>query len=565
MRTSISSKLLLFISVLLISQNFLFASGHPVRSRNGMVVSASPIASDVGVSILKKGGNAVDAAVAVGFALAVTYPAAGNIGGGGFIVLHLADGTNTTFDFREMAPLASSENMFLDSQGNYDSNSSQYGWKSSGIPGTVHGLITTQQKYGSMPLRDLIQPAIDLAENGFELTYDMVNSINYYYDDFIKYKSSKKVFTKNGEKFSDGDLFIQKDLANTLKAIRDNGIDGFYKGKIAHKFVEESNNHGGIFSLSDLEQYKTIERVPVIGTYKGYQIISMAPPSSGGICLIQSLNVLENYSLTKTDCGSSRYYHLLVETLKRVYADRSVHMGDADFYPVPVEFLTSKKYAQNIANSITENALPSDLISATDLKYQESEETTHYSIADQSGNAVSVTYTLNSSYGNKIVVDGLGFILNNEMDDFSAKHGVPNQFGLIGSKANSIEPHKRMLSSMTPTIILKDGKPYMIIGSPGGATIITQVLQTIQNVINFGMNIYDAIDAPRIHHQWLPDEIYHEPFGMSPDTKERLLEKGHKFGTERSLGRMEGIIIDNEKKIFYGTSDPRAYGKAAGF
>lgn len=565
MRILISSKLLFIITFLFLSQTLLFANGHPVRSRNGMVVSASPIASDVGVSILKKGGNAIDAAVAVGFALAVTYPAAGNIGGGGFIVLHLSDGRNTTFDFREMAPIASKENMFIDSLGNYDPNSSQYGWKSSGVPGTVHGLITAHQKYGSLPLKDLIEPAIYLAENGFVLTYDMVNSINYYYDDFIKYESSKRIFTNNGNKFSEGDLFIQKDLANTLKAIRDNGIDGFYKKEIARKFVEESNKNDGIFSLYDLDQYSTIERAPLIGTYRGYQIISMAPPSSGGICLIQSLNVLENYSFNNESWGSSRYYHFLVETLKRTYADRSVHMGDADFYPVPVEFLTSKKYAQNIANSITENALPSVMINATNLKYKESEETTHYSVADQFGNAVSVTYTLNSSYGNKIVVDGLGFLLNNEMDDFSAKPGVPNQFGLIGSQANSIQPRKRMLSSMTPTIVLKDGKPFMLIGSPGGSTIITQVLQTIQNVIDFGMDIYDAIDAPRIHHQWLPDEIYHEPYGMSPDTKQRLIEKGHKFGSVRSLGRMEGIIIDSNEKIFYGTSDPRAYGKAAGY
>ncbi len=565
MRILISSKLLFIITFLFLSQTLLFANGHPVRSRNGMVVSASPIASDVGVSILKKGGNAIDAAVAVGFALAVTYPAAGNIGGGGFIVLHLSDGRNTTFDFREMAPIASKENMFIDSLGNYDPNSSQYGWKSSGVPGTVHGLITAHQKYGSLPLKDLIEPAIDLAENGFVLTYDLVNSINYFYDDFIKYESSKRIFTNNGNKFSEGDLFIKKDLANTLKAIRDNGIDGFYKKEIARKFVEESNKNDGIFSLYDLDQYSTIERAPLIGTYRGYQIISMAPPSSGGICLIQSLNVLENYSFNNESWGSSRYYHFLVETLKRTYADRSVHMGDADFYPVPVEFLTSKKYAQNIANSITENALPSVMINATNLKYKESEETTHYSVADQFGNAVSVTYTLNSSYGNKIVVDGLGFLLNNEMDDFSAKPGVPNQFGLIGSQANSIQPRKRMLSSMTPTIVLKDGKPFMLIGSPGGSTIITQVLQTIQNVIDFGMDIYDAIDAPRIHHQWLPDEIYHEPYGMSPDTKQRLIEKGHKFGSVRSLGRMEGIIIDSNEKIFYGTSDPRAYGKAAGY
>ncbi|MDQ7816133.1 MAG: gamma-glutamyltransferase [Melioribacteraceae bacterium] len=565
MRTSISFKLLICICSLFMFQTLPIANGHPVRSKNGMVVTASPLASDAGVSILKKGGNAVDAAVAVGFALAVTYPSAGNIGGGGFMVIHLANGINTTLDFRETAPIAAFENMFLDSLGNYNPDASQLGWKSSGVPGTVHGLITALEKYGSLSLSDVIQPAIDLAEEGFKLTDNMANSINYYYNDFMNYESSKKIFTNNGNKYSEGDLFIQKDLANTLKSIRDNGIDGFYKKNIAQKFIDESNKNDGIFSIYDLEQYATIEREPIIGTYRGHQIVSMAPPSSGGICLIEALNVLENFNFNRDDWGSSRYFHILVETFKRVYADRSIHLGDADFYPVPVNFLTSKKYAQNIANSITENALPSEMISGTNLKYKESEETTHYSVADKSGNAVAVTYTLNSSYGNRIVVDGLGFLLNNEMDDFSAKPGVPNQFGLIGSKANSIQPKKRMLSSMTPTIVFKDDKPFMLIGSPGGSTIITQVLQTIQNVIDFGMNIYDAIDAPRIHHQWLPDEIYWEPIGISPDTKQILIEKGHKFGPVRPLGRMEGIIIDSNEKIFYGTSDPRAFGKAAGY
>ena len=291
----------------------------------------------------------------------------------------------------------------------------------------------------------------------------------------------------------------------------------------------------------------------------------MAPPSSGGVCLIEALNVLENYNFSKDEWGSSRYFHILVETLKRVYADRSVHLGDPDFYTVPFEFLTSKKYGSNIANSIGDKALPSASISATNLKYHESEETTHYSIADKYGNAVSTTYTINSAYGNRIVVEGLGFLLNNEMDDFSSKPGAPNQFGLIGSTANSIQPKKRMLSSMTPTIVLKDDKPYLVIGSPGGSTIITQVMQTIQNVIDFGMNVYDAIAVPRIHHQWLPDEIYYEAHALSEDVKRNLLERGHIIGPIRSLGRMEGIIIDSEKNIFYGTSDPRGFGKAAGY
>jgi gamma-glutamyltranspeptidase/glutathione hydrolase len=565
MRISISSKIITSLFLLLISTQLIIAGGNPVRSKNGMVVTASPLASDIGAKILSQGGNAIDAAVAVGFALAVTYPIAGNIGGGGFMVIHLADGTNTTLDFRETAPLAAFEKMYLDSSGNYAPENSQLGWKSAGVPGTVHGLITALNKYGSMQLKEVIQPAIDLAENGFILTYDIANSINAYYDDFMKYESSKKIFTNNGKKFLEGDLFIQKDLANTLKLIRDKGIDGFYKKEIAEKFVAESQKNRGIFTLKDFEDYKTIEREPIIGSYRGYKIVSMAPPSSGGICLVQALNVLENFNFTKDEWGSSRYYHLLVETLKRVYADRSFHLGDPDFYPVPVGFLTSKKYGSNIANLITDKALPSNRISATNLKYHESEETTHYSVADKYGNAVSTTYTINSAFGNRIIVEGLGFLLNNEMDDFSSKPGAPNQFGLIGSAANSIQPKKRMLSSMTPTIVLKDDKPFMVIGSPGGSTIITQVLQTIQNVIDFGMNLYDAIAVPRIHHQWLPDEINYENHGLSEDVKRNMTERGHIIGSIKSLGRMEGILIDIKKNVFYGTSDPRGYGKATGY
>lgn len=565
MRISISSKIITSLFLLLISTQLIIAGGNPVRSKNGMVVTASPLASDIGAKILSQGGNAIDAAVAVGFALAVSYPTAGNIGGGGFMVIHLADGTNTTLDFRETAPLAAFETMHLDNSGNYAPEYSQLGWKSAGVPGTVHGLITALNKYGSMPLKEVIQPAIDLAENGFILTYDITNSINAYYDDFMKYESSKKIFTKNGKRFEEGYLIIQKDLANTLKLIRDKGIDGFYKSEIAAKFIEESQKNGGIFSFKDFEDYKTIEREPIIGSYRGYKVVSMAPPSSGGICLVQALNVLENFNFTKDEWGSSRYYHLLVETLKRVYADRSVHLGDPDFYPVPIEFLTSKKYGSNIANLINDKALPSNRINATNLKYHESEETTHYSVTDNYGNAVSTTYTINSAFGNRIVVEGLGFLLNNEMDDFSSKPGAQNQFGLIGSAANSIQPKKRMLSSMTPTIVLKDDKPFMVIGSPGGSTIITQVLQTIQNVIDFGMNIYDAIAIPRIHHQWLPDEINYESHGLSEDVKRNLTERGHIIGSVKSLGRMEGILIDIQKNIFYGTSDPRGYGKATGY
>ncbi len=563
MQKLISSNLFITSIIILFTINSF--AGNPERSKSGIVVSASPLASQIGVDILKKGGNAVDAAVAVGFVLAVTYPTAGNIGGGGFMVIHLADGINTTFDFRETAPYKATKDMFLDSLGNYNPDLSQKGWLSSGVPGTVHGLISALKKYGTMNLSEVIQPAIELAENGFTLTYDMVESINYYYDDFVKIVSSKKIFTKNGERFKEGDLFIQKDLANTLKLIRDDGIDAFYKGEIAQRIVSESSSDGGLFSLKDFSDYHSVEREPVIGNYRGYEIISMGPPSSGGICLIESLNILENVSFKPVQWHSSSHLHFLVETLKRVYADRSIHIGDSDFYNVPIDSLTSKVYSKNIFEQICDTATSSLEISTGNFNYYESPQTTHYSVADKYGNAVSTTVTINSAYGNKIVVDGLGFLLNNEMDDFSSKPGAPNQYGLIGSNANSIEPKKRMLSSMTPTIILNENKPFMIIGSPGGSTIITQVLQTIQNVIDFKMNIYDAIAAPRIHHQWLPDEIYSEPFSISDDTRTELLEKGHIFGKEITLGRMEGIMIDNEKNIFYGTSDPRGYGKAIGY
>lgn len=541
-------------------------AGNPVRSKHGMVVSANEIASEIGAAILKKGGNAIDAAVATGFALAVTYPQAGNIGGGGFMVIHLANGKNTTLDFRETAPLAATEKMFLDSLGNFVPALSQEGWKSAGVPGTVAGFIYALGKYGTLKLKDVIQPAIDLAEKGFVVSYKNFETTDYSFKVLSKIESSKKIFTNNGKKLEDGDLLIQKDLAKTLTLIRDKGQDVFYRGEIAKKFVEESKKNGGLFSLKDFEEYRVIERKPLEGNFHGYKIISMPPPSSGGICLIEALNVLENYSFKKNDWNSSEYLHTLVETLKHVYANRAEHMGDPDFYNVPTDFLISQKYSTEIKDQIRNEAIPSEKIGPSKISlHKEKEETTHYSVADQFGNAVSTTYTLNGLYGNKIVVDGLGFLLNNEMDDFSAKPGVPNQFGLVGSAANSIQPKKRMLSSMTPTIILKDDKPFLVVGSPGGSTIITSVLQVIFNVLEFGMNISDAIAAPRIHHQWLPDQIFYEPYCISEDVKKNLLKRGHKFGEERSLGRVEGIIIDEKTNIFYGTSDPRAYGKAVGF
>ncbi len=538
----------------------------PLRSKNGMVVSASNLASKVGLQILKKGGNAVDAAVAVGFALAVTYPSAGNIGGGGFMVIHLKDGRNLTIDYREKAPINSSSTLYLDQKGDVISEKIQEGVLSAGVPGSVAGLIYALEKYGMMKLADVIQPAINLAENGFPLEYRLAESMQSYFDFFRKYESSLKVFSKNGLPYHEGEIFKQPDLAFTLKQIRENGRDGFYKGKVAELVVEQCKKFGGIISLEDLEKYEPVERQPIIGSYRDHEVVSIGPPSASGIGLVQLLNVLENFNFDSSEWGSSSYIHKLVEAMKYVYADRSVHLGDEDFYPVPKDWLISKRYGKEIFSKITDEAIPSENISAGNPKlYKESEETTHYSVYDGQGNAVSTTTTINSGYGSKVVVDGAGFLLNNEMDDFSVKPGFANQFGLVGSNANAIQPGKRMLSSMTPTIILKDGFPYLIVGSPGGSTILTVVLQVILNCIDFKMDIQEAINQPRFHHQWLPDCIDYEEFGWTTDVKENLLKRGHKIGQVKSLGRVEGILIDKKNNIIYGATDPRGFGSAEGY
>lgn len=557
-QTSIYSRT---ISALLI---IAFISGgilakDPVRAKKGMVVSAEKLATEVGVQILKKGGNAVDAAVAVGFALAVTYPAAGNIGGGGFMVIHLADGKNTTIDFREKAPSAADRNMYLDKNGNYIPELSQSGWTSSGVPGTVAGLIYVLKKYGTMSLRDVIQPAIDLAKKGFPISYKMAASINYTNKEFIKYPASKKIFTKNGQPLQEDALFIQKDLAKTLTLIRDNGLKGFYEGEIARLIVKQSKENGGFITEQDLKDYVPAERAPLCGRYKNYDIVSMPPPASGGVAIIETLNILENYTFNPDEWGSSRYFKTLVDAFKFVYYDRAKYLGDPDFVKMPLDTLISKEYAKKIYNKILNKNYPNE--SFKDSK--ESTETTHYSVADSKGNAVSNTYTINSSYGNKIVVDGAGFLMNNEMDDFSSKPGSPNQFGLVGSEANSIQPGKRMLSSMSPTIVLKNGKPFLITGAPGGATIITAVLQVIMNVLEFKLNVRDAVEMPRIHHQYLPDQIDYEKFSLVDDVRDNLIKAGEKIGKKTTLALVESILID-DKGIFWGASDPRGYGTAKG-
>jgi gamma-glutamyltranspeptidase/glutathione hydrolase len=542
------------------------ASRRPVKALNGMVVSSDSLATQVGVEILKKGGNAVDAAVAVGFALAVTYPQAGNIGGGGFMVIRMANGETVTIDFREKAPMKASENMFLDENGNFVPEKSQVGHLSVGVPGSVAGLLLALEKYGTMSRREVLEPAIELAEKGFIVNEGLANAFKNAFEHFKKFPSTMRYFSKNGQPYSAGDRLIQKDLAKVLKLIRDKGRDGFYKGKVADLIVEEMKRGGGLITYEDLENYQPVLRKPVVGNYRGYEIISMGPPSSGGVCLIELLNILENFDLKKYGFGSSYTIHYLVEAMKRVYADRAEYLGDPDFVQIPLDKLLSKEYAKELASEIdTFYATPSSRIIRSVSPTSEGVHTTHYSVVDRWGNVVAVTTTINSYFGSMVVVDGAGFFLNNEMDDFSAKPGAPNQFGLLGSKANSIQPEKRMLSSMTPTIVLKNGKPFLVLGSPGGSTIITSVLQVILNVVDFGMNIQEAVDSPRIHHQWYPDQIFFERRGLPRDVIENLERRGHKL-VERAgyQGEVQAILID-ENGVKYGAVDPRGYGLAMGY
>ncbi len=550
--------------IFLLCHSVIFA--QLAKSRNGMVVSASDLATKVGVEILKKGGNAIDAAVAVGFALAVTYPAAGNLGGGGFLVYYRNDGYSTVIDFREKAPLKAHRDMYLDSLGNPLLELSQSGATSSGVPGSVDGLIYAHKKYGRLKFSQVIEPAIKLARNGFKLSYELSKSINSNYDNFMKYESSKKVFTKNGEKFKEGDLFVQKDLAKTLTLIKKYGRKGFYEGEVANLIVKQVEKLGGYITLEDLKNYRCVERNPVTGDYRGYRIISTGPPSAGGVALIETLNILENLELGKDDFQSVKHFHYLIEALKRAYFDRAEYLGDPDFVNVPVDRLCSKDYARKLFKQIKPGLATSmEDVNTLSSFMNESLETTHYSVIDKDGNAVSVTTTINSSYGSSIVVDGAGFLLNNEMDDFSIKPGVQNQFGLTGKEANKIEPGKRMLSSMTPTIVLKNNKPFLILGSPGGSMIITSVIQVIMNVIDFKMNIFKAVSFPRIHHQLIPDDVYYEDYALSEDVKKKLESYGHTFKKRNTIGWINAILVDEENQFYYGMTDPRGYGLAEGY
>ena len=537
---------------------------HPVFAKQGMVSSQDPFATQVGIDVLKSGGNAVDAAVAVGYALAVTHPQAGNIGGGGFMLIHLADGTTTAIDFREVAPKAAFRDMYLDENGNVIPNESLTTLNASGVPGTVAGLSYALDKYGTKTNADVLNPAIQLAENGFPISLNLGNTLkNYGVDTLGPHASSRVIFfDANGKVLKEGDQLIQKDLANTLMRIRDNGAKEFYEGETAQKIAAHMAK-GGLMTLDDLKEYQVVERKPIQGTYQEYEIISMPPPSSGGIHIVQILNILENFDLQSSGPNSAQTYHLMSEAMKRAYADRSEYLGDPDFNDVPVQQLISKQYAKDIAQTIDPNtATPSSMIKPGALAPYESTQTTHYSVVDQFGNAVAVTYTLNTNFGSGIVAEGTGILLNNEMDDFSSKPGVPNVYGLIGGESNAIAPKKRPLSSMSPTIVSKAGDVFVVTGSPGGSRIITTVLQILLNTMEYDMNIAEASAAPRIHHQWLPDYIRVEKT-VSPDTINRLKEMGHEVKVEPVMGSTQSIMRTDEG--LFGATDPRTDGTSQGY
>ncbi len=537
--------------------------GEQTRQYREMVVSAHPEASKSGAEILKQGGNAVDAASAVEFSLAVCYPVAGNIGGGGFMVIRLNDGKSYTLDFREKAPLKGHRDMYLDKNGKVVDGLSLYSRLAVGVPGTVDGIIKAHSRFGKLPFKDVIQPAIDLARNGFPITEKQAERLNAYKERFLKMNDAKPVFVKEG-KWHAGDTLKQPELAVTLESIRDKGRAGFYQGKTATSLIKEMQKHDGLITQKDLDDYKSVWREPVTGKYKNYKIISMPPPSSGGIALLQLLGMTEPYPLSKWGWHDIRTVHLMVEAERRVYADRAEFLGDPDFYKVPEKGLLDKEYLKERMKDFNpEKAIPSSGIKHGNPYKYESEETTHFSVVDGSGNAVSVTTTLNRGYGTAIVVDGAGFLLNNEMDDFSVKPGVPNSYGLIGGEANSVQPGKRMLSSMTPTIVEKDGKLFMVVGSPGGSTIITSVFQTILNVVEHGMTMQEAVTASRFHSQWLPDLIYYEKGGFPDSLKMQLEKMGHKLKERNSIGRVDAILRYPDGSL-EGGADPRGDDTVAG-
>ena len=569
-----SKRLSLIASAAVLCCSAQAASVAPVAAEHGMVVTAQHLATQVGVDVLKRGGNAIDAAVAVGYALAVVYPAAGNLGGGGFMTLQLADGRKTFLDFREKAPLAATANMYLDADGNVIKGASTNGYLAVGIPGSVAGFEDARTKYGTMSRAKLLAPAITLAERGFVLQEGDVDMLKTATADFKKDAPTAAIFLNKGEPFQIGQTLVQKDLAKTLKQVSLKGTDGFYKGEVGANIVAASTAGKGIITQEDLNQYKVRELAPIECDYRGYHIVSAPPPSSGGVVICEILNIVEGYPLKDLGFRSAQSVHYQIEAMRHAYLDRNSYLGDPDFVKNPLDRLLSKDYAASIRAVID----PAKAGVSKDMKPgvapHEGSNTTHYSIVDSMGNAVSVTYTLNDWFGAKVTAAKTGVLMNNEMDDFTSKIGVPNIYGLVQGQANSIAPGKRPLSSMSPTIITKDGKPVMVVGTPGGSRIITAVTHTILNVIDYGMNVQEAVDAPRFHQQWLPDLTNMDTFGISPDTQKILVGMGHNLGVPQPANHLAAILVGaptlggkprgNFK--FYGANDPRRNtGLAAGY
>ena len=557
--------LILLLPILILSCKSKHEPAVGLIADSAMVSSSHPLASQVGVDIMKKGGNAVDAAIAVQFALAVTHPAAGNIGGGGFMVVRMNDGTTAALDFREKAPAAATTNMYLDKDGNVVQGLSTAGHLASGVPGSVDGMVEAHTKYGTMPWAQLVQPAIDIALNGYPITEREAKWLNEVQKDLIQYNTVKPDWLIR-ENWKPGDTIRWIDLGHTLERIRDNGRAGFYEGKTADDIVAEMKRGKGLITTEDLKNYKSTWREPVTGSYKDLKIISMPPSSSGGVCVIQLLKSVEHYPLKDWGFNSPKTIHAMVEAERRVYADRSKYLGDPDFYKVPIAELTDEQYlTQRMASFDPDKATPSDSIRPGKVPGYESEETTHFSVVDPKGNAVAITTTINLWFGNKVVVAGSGFFLNDEMDDFSSKPGVPNIFGVLGGEANKIEPNKRMLSAMSPTIVEKGGKLLMVVGSPGGSTIITTVFQVILNVAEHGMGMQEAVNSKRIHSQWMPDVVVEEKGALSKKDSLKLVDMGHKLTERPAIGRVNSILVRKDGKLEGGADGLRGDDNAKGF
>jgi gamma-glutamyltranspeptidase/glutathione hydrolase len=539
----------------------------PIPFKNAAISSADAYATQAGIEILQKGGNAIDAAIAVQFALAVTLPRAGNIGGGGFMMLHLANGDIKALDFREKAPSRATEDMFLGENGTYVPELSRTGGLASGVPGTVDGMISALERHGTLPLEVILEPAIRLAREGFHLTYSHAESLNRHRDQFSKFEGSRKIFLRaDSTLWEQGQTLTQPDLAEVLERIARRGRDGFYSGYTARLIIDEQQRQGGRMTLRDLRNYESVWRDPIRAEFHGHEFYMMPPPSSGGVVMSQVLSMIDGINPDSTGVNSSQYIHLLSEAFRRAFADRNFFLGDPDFVPMPLDTLLSGSYNLNrFSDFDPENATSSSEISHGQITgFAESDETTHFSVVDADGNAVGITTTLNGSYGSHVAVDGAGFLMNNEMDDFSAKPGEPNMYGLIGAEANSVEPGKRMLSSMSPTIITVDGRLKMVAGGSGGPTIITAVFQNIMNELLYGMNAAEAIASPRFHHQWLPDQIILERLSLPDDVHQNLKHKGHSIRIVSSLARTHIIVIDDDRNRT-AAADPRGHGSVSGY